>query len=379
MLKTRKLEKLGIETKLLGFGCMRFPTLNGVNGEIDEARAEEMLDTAYKAGVNYFDTAYVYHDGKSEGFVGKVLNKYPRDSYYIATKLPVWNLTSQEDIRRVIDEQFARLDKEVIDFYLLHSMSKKSWDKAQELEALKIIEEYRSLGKIKYVGFSFHDSYPVFEEMINAYDWDFCQIQYNYMDTDTQATYKGYKLTEEKGIPLIIMEPIKGGSLAALPEEVSKPFRQMHPEWSDASWALRFVASHENVKVILSGMSTLDQVKDNLNTFEELDNLTEEEMKVVENVAAALKARTKNGCTGCRYCMPCPAGVDIPGNFSAWNVYYKYNSQRAASWTIRQIKANEGFAEKCIKCGKCEQVCPQHLNIRKDLATLSEEMKELFK
>lgn len=376
MLKTRELKKLGIETKLLGFGCMRFPTLNG---EIDEVKAEEMLDLAYKAGVNYFDTAYVYHDGKSESFVGKVLDKYPRDSYYIATKLPVWNLQTKEDITRVIDEQFARLNKEVIDFYLLHSMSKKSWEKAKELEALKIIEEYRALGKIKYVGFSFHDSYEVFEEMINAYDWDFCQIQYNYVDTEVQAGTKGYQLAKEKEIPMVIMEPIKGGSLASLPKEVSEPFRKLHPDWSDASWALRFVASHENVKVILSGMSTLEQVQDNLKTFEGLEDLTAEEMEVVKGVAQTLKSRTKNGCTGCRYCMPCPAGVDIPGNFSAWNLYYKYESERAASWSIRQIKANEGFAERCIKCGKCEQVCPQHLNIRKDLATLSEEMKELFK
>lgn len=375
MLKTREFKKLGIETKLLGFGCMRFPT---INGEIDEAKAEEMIDTAYKAGVNYFDTAYVYHNGKSESFVGKVLAKYPRDTYYIATKLPVWNLKEKEDVKKVIDEQFARLDKEVIDFYLLHSMQKKAWDKAVEFEALKVIEEYRKAGKIKYVGFSFHDSYEVFEEIINSYDWDFCQIQYNYVDTEIQAGLKGYKLTEEKGIPLVIMEPIKGGSLASLPKEVSEPFRQIHPEWSDASWALRFVASHENVKVILSGMSTLEQVKDNLATFENLEDLTSCELETINNVVKTLKARTKNGCTGCRYCMPCPAGVDIPNNFSAWNLYYKYESENAASWAVRQVKATEGYATKCVGCGKCEAVCPQHLNIRKDLAQIAVEMKKFY-
>ena len=375
MLKTREFKKLGIKTKLLGFGCMRFPT---INGEIDEAKAEEMIDTAYKAGVNYFDTAYVYHNGKSESFVGKVLAKYPRDTYYIATKLPVWNLKEKEDVKKVIDEQFARLDKDVIDFYLLHSMQKKAWDKAVEFEALKVIEEYRKAGKIKYVGFSFHDSYEVFEEIINSYDWDFCQIQYNYVDTEIQAGLKGYKLTEEKGIPLVIMEPIKGGSLASLPKEVSEPFRKIHPEWSDASWALRFVASHENVKVILSGMSTLEQVKDNLATFENLEDLTNCELETINNVAQTLKARTKNGCTGCRYCMPCPAGVDIPNNFSAWNLYYKYESENAASWAVRQVKATEGYATKCVRCGKCEAVCPQHLNIRKDLAQIAVEMKKFY-
>lgn len=375
MLKTREFKKLGIKTKLLGFGCMRFPT---INGEIDEIKAEEMIDTAYKAGVNYFDTAYVYHNGKSESFIGKVLAKYPRDTYYIATKLPVWNLKEKEDVKKVIDEQFARLDKEVIDFYLLHSMQKKAWDKAVEFEALKVIEEYRKAGKIKYVGFSFHDSYEVFEEIINSYDWDFCQIQYNYVDTEIQAGLKGYKLTEEKGIPLVIMEPIKGGSLASLPKEVSEPFRQIHPEWSDASWALRFVASHENVKVILSGMSTLEQVKDNLATFENLKDLTNCELETINNVAKTLKERTKNGCTGCRYCMPCPAGVDIPNNFSAWNLYYKYESENAASWAVRQVKASEGYATKCVECGKCEAVCPQHLNIRKDLAQIAVEMKKFY-
>lgn len=375
MLKTREFKKLGITTKLLGFGCMRFPT---INGEIDEAKAEEMIDTAYKAGVNYFDTAYVYHNGKSESFVGKVLAKYPRETYYIATKLPVWNLKEKEDVKKVIDEQFARLDKDVIDFYLLHSMQKKAWDKAVEFEALKVIEEYRKAGKIKYVGFSFHDSYEVFEEIINSYDWDFCQIQYNYVDTEIQAGLKGYKLTEEKGIPLVIMEPIKGGSLASLPKEVSEPFRKIHPEWSDASWALRFVASHENVKVILSGMSTLEQVKDNLATFENLEDLTNCELETINNVAQTLKARTKNGCTGCRYCMPCPAGVDIPNNFSAWNLYYKYESENAASWAVRQVKATEGYATKCVGCGKCEAVCPQHLNIRKDLAQIAVEMKKFY-
>lgn len=375
MLKTRILKNLGIETKLLGFGCMRFPT---INGEIDEVEAEKMIDLAYAKGVNYYDTAYVYHGGKSETFVGKALSKYPRESYYVATKLPMFTIEKKEDVRRVIEEQFARLNMEYIDFYLLHSMQKKTFDKAIEFEALKVIEEYKAMGKIKYIGFSFHDSYQVFEEILNYYPWDFCQIQFNYVDTEIQAGLKGLKLAESKNIPMVIMEPIKGGSLASLPEDVSKPFREAHPDWSDASWALRFVASFENVKVILSGMSTYEQVVDNLNTFEELKDLTKEELEIVENVARNIKERTRNGCTGCKYCMPCPAGVDIPSNFKVWNTYYKYQSKQAVSWEVRQIKANEGFATKCVECGKCEAVCPQHLEIRKDLKTLSEELKDLF-
>ena len=375
MLKTREFKKLGITTKLLGFGCMRFPT---INGEIDEAKAEEMIDTAYKAGVNYFDTAYVYHNGKSESFVGKVLAKYPRETYYIATKLPVWNLKEKEDVKKVIDEQFARLDKDVIDFYLLHSMQKKAWDKAVEFEALKVIEEYRKAGKIKYVGFSFHDSYEVFEEIINSYDWDFCQIQYNYVDTEIQAGLKGYKLTEEKGIPLVIMEPIKGGSLASLPKEVSEPFRKIHPEWSDASWALRFVASHENVKVILSGMSTLEQVKDNLATFENLEDLTNCELETINNVAQTLKARTKNGCTGCRYCMPCPKQVNIPKMFRMWNLASMYENFNIVRYSWGETKEEE-FPTSCIQCGLCESKCPQNISIREDLQNAYSYLTDLSK
>lgn len=376
MLAERTFEKLGINVKLLGFGCMRFPT---INNEIDSKTAQKMIDEAYQKGVNYFDTAYVYHNGKSEEFIGKALSKYPRSSYYIATKLPMFDIEKKEDVRRIIEEQFKRLNKDYIDFYLLHSMQKSTFDKAIEFEALKVIEEYKKKGKIKYIGFSFHDSYEVFEKIINYYPWDFCQIQFNYVDTNIQAGLKGLKLAEKLNIPLVVMEPIKGGSLASLPTDVSVPFRKIHPDWSDASWALRFVASFKNVKVILSGMSTYDQVLDNLNTFDNLKDLTQEELETIKEVSNNIQARTKNGCTGCKYCMPCPAGVDIPKNFLVWNTYFKYMSKQAVSWELRQLKMNDSLATKCVECGKCEKVCPQHINIRKDLKELSIELKELFK
>lgn len=376
MLAERTFEKLGINVKLLGFGCMRFPT---INNEIDSKTAQKMIDEAYQKGVNYFDTAYVYHYGKSEEFIGKALSKYPRSSYYIATKLPLFDIEKKEDVRRIIEEQFKRLNKDYIDFYLLHSMQKSTFDKAIEFEALKVIEEYKKQGKIKYIGFSFHDSYEVFEKIINYYPWDFCQIQFNYVDTNIQAGLKGLKLAEKLNIPLVVMEPIKGGSLASLPTDVSAPFRKIHPDWSDASWALRFVASFKNVKVILSGMSTYEQVLDNLNTFDNLKELTQEELETIKEVSNNIQARTKNGCTGCKYCMPCPAGVDIPKNFLVWNTYFKYMSKQAVSWELRQLKMNDSLATKCVECGKCEKVCPQHINIRKDLKELSIELKELFK
>ncbi|MBQ8293164.1 MAG: aldo/keto reductase [Bacilli bacterium] len=361
----RSLDKLNIKTSLLGFGCMRFPV--NENGSINEELAEKMIDKTIASGVNYIDTAYPYHNGASEPFVGKVLAKYPRESYFLATKLPMWEVNKAEDVEEIFDKQLVRLNKEYVDFYLLHSMNKGAFDKVKEFKIVEILEKLRKEGKIRYIGFSFHDSYEVFEELVNYYNWDFCQIQLNYVDTLEQAGLKGYKLTEEKGIPLVIMEPIKGGTLATLPEDVSSIFKDTLPDKSIASWALRWVGSLPNVKVILSGMSTYDQVVDNLDTFSNFKALNEAEYACVEKVVEVLNERTKNGCTNCKYCMPCPAGVDIPGNFWLWNNYYKYNSLSYVGYKYASIQRNNALADVCVKCGKCENMCPQKIEIRKDL------------
>lgn len=361
----RKLEKLNIETSLLGFGCMRFPVLE--NGKINEEEAEKMLDLAIASGVNYIDTAYPYHNGDSEPFVGKVLAKYPRNSYFLATKLPMWKIEKEEDVEEKFNEQLARLDKEYVDFYLLHSMNKGAFDKVKEFKIVEKLEKFRQEGKIRYIGFSFHDSYEVFEELVKYYDWDFCQIQLNYMDTKEQAGMKGYKLTEELGIPLVIMEPIKGGTLANLPKDVEGILKEELPEASVASWALRWVGSLDNIKVILSGMSTMEQVEDNLKTFNNFCKLNEKEYDCIDKVVEVLNKRTKNGCTNCKYCMPCPAGVDIPGNFWLWNNYYKYESLSYINYKYNLMKANNSLADLCVKCGKCESLCPQKISIRADL------------
>ncbi|MGN1344906.1 MAG: aldo/keto reductase [Traorella sp.] len=362
----REFEKLGIKTSLLGFGCMRFPTKE--DGKIDEERAEKMLDDAIRHGVNYIDTAYPYHFGESELFVGKVLKKYPRDSFYLATKMPTFSQMKNEDDKyRLFNEQLERLQVDYFDFYLIHCINRKVWEeKILKFGVLDYLIEMKKQGKIKYLGFSFHDTYDVFENVLNAYDWDFCQIQYNYMDTDIQAGYKGYKLTEEKNIPLIIMEPIKGGSLANLPKDIEKIFKDYDPVSTASSWALRWVASHPNVKVILSGMSSEEQVKDNLTTMSrDRVELNEEEMNVVSQVKKAIQLRTKNGCTGCGYCMPCPFGVDIPENFSLWNDYGMYGRLERAKEDYEDLK--DAQAWKCKKCGKCETICPQKIKIRQDL------------
>ena len=370
----RKIDKLGIETSLLGFGCMRFPT---IDGKIDEERSEKLLDEAYARGVNYFDTAYPYHGRESEPFVGRVLDKYPRDSYYLATKLPCWDVKTLDDAKRLFDFQLERLHKDYVDFYLLHALGRDRWRSMVELGVVDYCEELKRQGKIKYLGFSFHDSYEAFEEIATYKDWDFCQIQLNYMDTDEQAGLKGYKLTEKLGIPLVIMEPVKGGSLANLPDEITKQFRELAPEASTASWALRWVASLPNVKVVLSGMSDEAQVSDNLNTFTAFKSLSDEEQTVVKNVSDMLRSRVNNGCTGCNYCMPCPAGVNIPYNFKIWNTFGIYANEGSSKWQWSNDIEEKEKAFNCIKCGKCEKSCPQKLPIRQHLEQLQQELDKL--
>ena len=328
-MEKRKLEKLGVETSLLGFGCMRFPMTE--EGKIDEPEAERMLDRAISAGVNYIDTAYPYHGGESEPFVGRALKKYDRDSFYLATKLPCWKVEAREDVEKIFREQLERLQTDYIDFYLMHALDRKSFRKMVEMGCVEVLEALKAKGEIRYLGFSFHDDYEAFEEILNFRDWDFCQIQLNYMDTESQAGMKGYRLTEEKNVPLIIMEPVKGGSLAVFAEDITEKFRALDPQASVASYALRWVGSLPNVKVILSGMSTMGQVEDNLKTFGDFRALSSKEEETVDEIVALIRSRVQNGCTGCGYCMPCPAGVDIPGNFRAWNTYHMYQNYNMAN------------------------------------------------
>ena len=371
--------KKDIRTSLLSYGCMRFPTLP--DGRIDEVRAEKLLNTARDAGINYFDTAYPYHGGESEPFVGRVIAKWPRESFYLATKLPLWNCKSLDDAKTIFEQQFQRLGVEYIDFYLLHSLHKARYDAAKEMGVVDWLWEQKAAGRIRNFGFSCHDNAAGLEHILRDQPWDFCQLQYNYLDTDDRAEEiagdRGYQLTEELGIPLIIMEPIKGGTLATLPPDAEAPLKALRPQASAASWALRWVGSHKNVHIILSGMSAEDQLADNLATFEHFEPLTPEETAAVEKTAAILHSRIKIGCTGCRYCMPCPMGVDIPDNFSIWNKLSMFGQKDAIrkQWTVRFPDAEK--ASHCVRCGKCEGVCPQKLPIRTALAQLQAELDAL--
>ncbi len=360
----RESKKLNVKTSLLGFGCMRFPT--NKDGSIDEEQTLKMFDIAIKSGINYIDTAYPYHNGLSEPFVGKALKKYDRSSIYLATKLPVWAVDSKEKALEIFNGQLEKLQTDYVDFYLLHALDNTKWEKCLELGLVDLCLDLQKQGKIKYFGFSFHDSYEVFEKIVNYRDWDFCQIQFNYMDTEEQAGLKGLKLCEEKGIPNIIMEPLKGGSLTKYSDDVEKMFKDYDNEASVASWGLRYVGSFDNVLVLLSGMSNIEQLEDNIKTFKEFKALNNEEEQIVESVVQKVRDRVKNGCTGCRYCMPCPKGVNIPKMFRMWNTASMYGIFDVVSWSYNNTKEEE-FSTSCIKCGLCETKCPQQLNIREDL------------
>ena len=389
----RNWRKNNIRTSLLGYGCMRFPTK--ADGTIDEERAEALLNTAKAAGVNYFDTAYPYHNGQSEPFVGRVIAKWDRSSFYLATKMPLWTCKNLDDAKRIFEEQFQRLGVDYIDFYLLHSLHKARYEKAKAMGLVDWLWQQKAAGRIRNFGFSCHDNAAGFEFILRDQPWDFCQLQYNYLDRDDRAEEisgdRGYQLTEECGVPLIIMEPIKGGTLASLPADAAAPLHALRPDAADAaaplhalrpdatdaSWALRWVGSHKNVQVILSGMSAEDQLADNLATFDRFEPLSTAENAAVESVAAELHRRIKIGCTGCRYCMPCHMGVDIPDNFSIWNKLGMFSQKDAVKtqWTTRFPDSEKAL--HCVRCGKCEAVCPQKLPIRASLAQLQQELDAL--
>jgi len=367
-MKYRKFGKTGSDVSALGFGCMRLPVLKDGTDRIDESEAIKMIQYAIDNGVNYIDTAYPYHNGGSEPLVGKALKDGYREKVKLATKLPVWLLKEYSDFNRFLDEQLQRLDTEYLDLYLLHALDKGRWDKLLKLDVFKAIEEYKASGKVKYMGFSFHDDINTFKRIIDAYDWDFCQIQLNYMDEYNQAGLEGLKYAASKGIAVVIMEPLRGGKLAQKPvDSIQKLWDTAEVQRSPAEWALRWVWNHPEASVVLSGMSTFDQVKDNLRIADESEpgSLTKEEIALIERVRDTYNSLSKVACTACGYCMPCPSGVDIPWNFAFYNEYFMYSESLEKKKRI--YKSFGGNAGKCVECGKCEKACPQKLTIRKYL------------
>ncbi|HHU21128.1 MAG TPA: aldo/keto reductase [Acholeplasma sp.] len=369
----RKMRKLNISPSLLGFGAMRLKTKT--NGDIDYELGNALIDKAYQNGVNYFDTAATYTDGRNEKFLGQSLKRYPRESYFLATKLSLFRIKEKEEIYSFFERQLEQLGVDYVDFYLLHSMDKNLFKKVKEWGVIDILRRWQKEGKIRYIGFSFHDDYKTFKEILDYYHWDFCQIQLNYMDTSFQQGLQGYYDALEKEIPVIIMEPLKGGKLANFNTKVSKLLTDYDPNASTASFGFRYLFGLEGVKVILSGMNDMAQLEDNLKTFKNPKPLNKEEQELIKQVETKLNEIFEVDCTKCRYCMPCPAGVDIPENFEIFNDYAMYQAIPNTKWNINLLKKRDALYDACIECGACLSLCPQKIDIPNELKRMKEALK----
>jgi predicted aldo/keto reductase-like oxidoreductase len=354
---------------LLGFGNMRLPLKEGgTSKDIDIKRAEEMIDYAYAQGVNYFDTAYMYHEGASESFIGQALSKYDRKSFNLATKMPLVFIKEQGDVDKFFNEQLAKCKVDYFDFYLLHNINRTHQSINEQFKVYEYLNKKKQEGYIRHLGFSFHDTPDVLSRVVNAYDWDFTQIQLNYMDWDLQQAERQREILKNAGIPIVVMEPVRGGALATLCEKSVEIFKKADPNVSVASWALRFAASIPEVLVVLSGMSAIEQVKDNIATIANFKPIGEPEQKVIDQALAAFRASGTIPCTACRYCMDCPEGVDIPRVLAVYNnfrISQAGNPNPAKFFFDMQynVLGEEKFASHCIACGKCAAKCPQHIDI----------------
>ncbi len=373
----RKFGRLPIEVSALGFGCMRLPTI-GTETEIDEPTAIKMLRYAIDCGVNYVDTAYPYHGGKSEMVVGKALQDGYRERVYLATKSPVWLVEKHEDFDRFLNEQLSRLQTDHIDFYLLHNLQKKLWSKMLELEVSRWAEKAKADGRIGEFGFSFHDSYEAFVEIVDAYDWPFCQIQYNYTNEDVQAGTKGLKYAAQKGLAVIVMEPLFGGTLAHPPPPVQEIWNSLGENRHPADLALRWLWDKPEVALVLSGMSTMEQVEQNIASASRsgVGWLDEEEVGLLARVREKYKELSPIPCTKCGYCLPCPNGVNIPINFELYNQATVFKGSSVV--LCRNLYASLPEAERassCQECRSCEEKCPQQIPISETLGTVREQFK----
>ncbi len=362
----RTFGKLDWKPSALGFGAMRLPTLNDDQKQIDEPLATRMIRYAIDHGVNYVDTAYPYHGGASESFVGRVLQDGYREKIKLATKLPCWLVKTPADFDRYLDEQLERLQTNHIDFYLLHALGEKQWHIMRDMGVLDWAERALGDGHIRHLGFSFHDTYAAFQEIVDAYDaWTFCQIQYNYMDIDYQAGTRGLKYAADKGLAVVVMEPLRGGQLAQTPPEaVARLWATAAQQRSPADWALQWVWNQPEVSLLLSGMSAMQQVMENVASAERSapGTLTETDLALIGKVRAAYQLLSPIPCTNCKYCMPCPNGVNIPGIFEIYNSALMYGNLESARATYHWV-GKEHQADRCIECGECEEKCPQGISI----------------
>ena len=370
-------DKYGNALSILGYGCMRFPQKAG---RIDMEETDRQIMAAIRGGVNYFDTAYVY--GGSEAALGEILAKNGvREQVKIATKLPHYLIKSRTGLDRLFAEELKRLRTDYVDYYLMHMLTDtQTWDKLKAMGIEEWIEEKKASGQIRQVGFSYHGGSEMFCRLVDAYDWDFCQIQYNYMDEHTQAGRKGLHYAHAKGLPVIIMEPLRGGKLVTLlPEEAKRIFAEYPVGRTPAEWAFRWLWNQPEVTVVLSGMNSGAMIRENIETAStvQVGELGEKEEAMLRQVVEAINAKMKVGCTACGYCMPCPKGVDIPGTFACYNRLQTEGRTAIMMEYLRctAFRKDSTAASNCIGCGKCEKHCPQKIEIRKHLRDAARELE----
>ncbi len=371
----RKFGKLDWQVSALGFGCMRLPTIDGEMGNIDQEKTTEMIRFAIDNGLNYLDTAYVYHDQKSEIALGKALEDGYRDRVRIATKLPIWLVKQQGDFDSMLAEELQRLQTDTIDFYLMHALDRDSWEKTKQLGLLRKAEAALADGRIRHVGFSFHDDLDIFKTIVDEYDgWTFCQIQYNYMDINFQAGMEGLHYAADRNLGVVIMEPLRGGKLAIDLPATQSIWNSAPIKRKPADWALQWLWDQPEVSVVLSGMSTLEQVKENLVSADQSKphQLSNEELELFGEVREALKNLRPIPCTDCKYCLPCPNEVNIPLNFETYNLVAMYNDIEHPRFEYENWIAPEQKASACIQCDECLSKCPQHIEISSWMPVIDE-------
>ena len=366
-----------ISVSMLGFGAMRLPT--DANGNIDDALNKKMVKTALDAGINYFDTAYMYMNGKSERAMGDALKPYDRNSFNLTTKMPVMMLEREDDVERIFNEQLERCRTDYFDFYLVHCLNKHNWENTKKYNVIPFLEQKKKEGKIKYLGFSHHDTPELLQEIIDYYDkWEFVQLQINKIDWKSCRGEEQYNIARKAKLPIIVMEPLRGSALANLNADATKILKDYNPDASAASWAFRWLAGLDGIFTMLSGMTKPEHLEDNIKTFKNLKPLSEEEQKVYDRALAAHMKSLAIGCTACRYCE-CPVGVDIASIFSLYNQYKQDTTGMGKTGFISHygaLRENER-ADKCIKCGLCKSKCPQQLDIPALLAKVDKEYKAL--
>lgn len=378
-MKYRKLGNNNDLVSAIGYGTMRFPVLNKDPSKIDESTAIEQLRYGIDSGINYIDTAYAYHMGNSEIVVGKALKDGYREKVFLADKLPTWLIKEPSDMDKYLDEQLKKLDTNCIDFYLIHTLDRKKWDNCLNNGLFEFIDRAKKSGKIKQIGFSFHDEFSVFKEIIDKYSWDFCQIQLNYMDEDFQAGLEGLRYAGKNDIDVIIMEPLRGGTLAKnVPPNIDKIWKSLGKNRTAAGWALQYLWDYKEVSTVLSGMNSIDQIDDNIDeaSKSEVNSLTKEEHEAISAVKEIYESRKLIDCTKCNYCMPCPNGVDIPGCFEVYNDANAYNNLEYYKDQYDGFISEDEKASNCIECGLCEEACPQNLQIIELLKKVDEKLGE---